>query len=207
LFAIDSSRLLLYIYFPTCRSLLSTDAHTDAPLSATYYRPEAPSFASFSASSSSSSAHVTGSVNSELGTPYVVMRDGAVDFSANSSVGWGQASALGMYVAGGFNVRWAGPPLQHTATHCNTLQRTAAYCNRLHHVAYNCIVLQHTATLCIVRQHAATWGRMQRETILCGRQTPLYTATHCITLQLIATLCIVLQHACTRLEALLRGGQ
>ena len=38
------------------------------------------------------------------------------------------------------------PPLQHTATHCNTLQRTATHCNTLQHTAAHCSTLQHTAT-------------------------------------------------------------
>jgi len=37
-------------------------------------------------------------------------------------------------------------PLQHTATHCNTLQHTATHCNTLQHTATHCNTLQHTAT-------------------------------------------------------------
>ena len=44
-------------------------------------------------------------------------------------------------------------PLQHTATHCNTLQHTATHCNTLQHTATHLSIadsypLQHTATHC-----------------------------------------------------------
>jgi len=39
-------------------------------------------------------------------------------------------------------------PLQHSATHCNTLQHTATQCNTLHHSATHCNTLHHTAPHC-----------------------------------------------------------
>jgi len=112
-------------------------------------------------------------------------------------------------------------PLQHTATHCNTLQRTATHCNTLQETATHmqtphvgtesykkrplcrCNTLQHTATHCNTLQHTTThcntyadptcWYReLQEEASL-----PLqHTATHCNTLQHIATHCNALQHIC-----------
>ena len=61
-------------------------------------------------------------------------------------------------------------PLQHTATHCNTLQHIATHCNTLQHTATHCNTLQHTATA---------------------------TSTHCNTLQHTATHCNTLQHTHT----------
>jgi len=62
-------------------------------------------------------------------------------------------------------------PLQHTATHCNTLQHTATHCNThpMHplmgfsapcaseHTATQCNVLQHTTAYCSTLQHTATY--------------------------------------------------
>ena len=62
-------------------------------------------------------------------------------------------------------------PLQHTATHCNTLQTSATRCNTLQHTATHCNTLQHAATHCNTLQHTATH---------CN--TLQHTATHCNTL-------------------------
>jgi len=45
------------------------------------------------------------------------------------------------------------PPVQHTATHCNTC---TAHCNTLQHTATYCNILQHTATHCNTLQHMTT---------------------------------------------------
>jgi len=52
-------------------------------------------------------------------------------------------------------------PLQHTATHCNTLQRTAMHCNTLQHTATHGNTREHTATHGITRHHTATHGNAQ----------------------------------------------
>ena len=82
-------------------------------------------------------------------------------------------------------------PLQHTATHCNTLQHisqmiesrhlwltlcntlqpTATHCNTLQHTSTRCNTLQHTAKHCNTLQHTAT------------HCNTYHTATHCNTLQ------------------------
>ena len=76
-------------------------------------------------------------------------------------------------------------PLQHTATHCNTLQHTVTHCNTLQHTVTHCNTLQHTATHRNTLQHTAT-----------HRNTLQHTATHCNTLQHTATHCNTLQR-CT----------
>ena len=52
-------------------------------------------------------------------------------------------------------------PLQHTATHCNTLQHTATHRNTLQHTATHCNTLEHRrvisiATHCNTLQHRCT---------------------------------------------------
>ena len=54
-------------------------------------------------------------------------------------------------------------PLQHTATHCDTLRHTAAHCNTLQHTATHCDTLQNTATHCNTLQH--TCSEMQASQI------------------------------------------
>ena len=73
-------------------------------LTATYYRPEPPSFDR--PGSSKDGAKLLGFVDSSLGTPVQVRTDETVDFSANSSGGWGQSRGLGTYEP--VQVRWSG---------------------------------------------------------------------------------------------------
>jgi len=71
-------------------------------------------------------------------------------------------------------------PLQHTATHCNTLQHTAlaqgSYAEKIHRTAIGNI-LQHIATHCNQLQHTATHYNT----------LPEHTANHCNTLKRIET--------------------
>jgi hypothetical protein len=75
-------------------------------LAATYYRPAPPSFSP--PPEPPAPAAVSGAADTALGLPFKVRQDSSVDFSANASVGWGESSRLGVYVPGGFNVRWGG---------------------------------------------------------------------------------------------------
>ena len=79
-------------------------------------------------------------------------------------------------------------PLQHTATHCNTLQCTTPHCNALQHTATLCNTLQHTATHCdtlvtlcnkLQLGSLTLVGGLQGLQVLLERTRPLqHTATH-----------------------------
>ena len=95
--------------------------------------------------------------------------------------------------------------LQHTATHCNTLQHTVTHCNTHAHVAplmccatvTHCNMLQHTSTHCNILQHTATHMHILRLSHVVPLQPT--TATCCNTLQDTATDCNTL--------ARVEGGQ
>jgi len=71
-------------------------------------------------------------------------------------------------------------PLQHAATHCDTLQHTATHCNTLRHTATHCNTVQHSATHCDTLRHTAThYNTLQHTTTHCN--TLQHTATHCNT--------------------------
>ena len=77
-------------------------------LTATYYTPPPPSFTP----ASDSSAELLGAEESSLGRPFEVVTDSTVDFSTNSTVGWGGCSTLTRQVCNkvpsDFNIRWGG---------------------------------------------------------------------------------------------------
>ena len=93
-------------------------------------------------------------------------------------------------------------PLQHTATHCNTLQHTAIYC-KLQHATEHCSTLWHTATHCNITLHPrcnALHLHCTRTgcTLVC-RRFPISSAIRCNILQHAATHCHTLQHAALNL--------
>jgi len=85
-------------------------------------------------------------------------------------------------------------PLQHTATHFNSLRLAATRCDSLQHTAARCNTLQHAATHFNLLRLAATRGT--------GLEQGRAIATHCNTLQHTATHCNTLQHTATHCNSL-----
>ena len=100
------------------------------------------------------------------------------------------------------NILFAHNPLQHTATHCNTLHHTVIYLHTLQHTVTHCNTLQHTATTYANTHTVLPWGSCFHTSIVFADVPLQHTATDCNSLQHTATHCNTLQHTATHCNTL-----